>query len=227
MESCCRTCMPCLKRLWDCIWPDFRYPAVPNQNHVIANPTAQAAEIRTVSGEIRVPSPKKRPVQLYAALFDFEARSDDELTVKEGDKLSVLEKRGDYVLAKKLTGSLESGLIPANYVALLQDEFAKHKWYYGNINRVKAEKLLLASQNRDGSFLVRISESHSDEYTISARSEGKVFHFRIQRSSIGAYFVSDKISFATLGELIHYYQKNNRSLGVLLEEPCAQQVGRH
>lgn len=54
-----------------------------------------------------------------------------------------------------------------------------------------------------------------------------MFHFRIQRSSIGAYFVSDKISFATLGELISYYQKNNRSLGVLLEDPCAQQVGRH
>uniref|UniRef100_A0A8C8DJ74 non-specific protein-tyrosine kinase n=1 Tax=Oryzias sinensis TaxID=183150 RepID=A0A8C8DJ74_9TELE len=61
----------------------------------------------------------KRPVQLYAALFDFQARSDDELTVKEGDKLSVIEKRGEYVLAKKLTGSLGSGLIPANYVALI------------------------------------------------------------------------------------------------------------
>lgn len=32
---------------------------------------------------------------------------------------------------------------------------------------MKAEKLLLAPQNRDGSFLVRISESHSDEYTVS------------------------------------------------------------
>lgn len=127
MESCCRSCMPCLSRLWNWIWPDVRYPNVPNNNHVIANPATQPAEIRTVSGNIRAPSPKKRPVQLYAALFDFEARSDDELTVKEGDKLSVIEKRGEYVLAKKLTGSLESGLIPANYVALLQDEFAKHK----------------------------------------------------------------------------------------------------
>uniref|UniRef100_A0A3B5BK14 non-specific protein-tyrosine kinase n=1 Tax=Stegastes partitus TaxID=144197 RepID=A0A3B5BK14_9TELE len=181
MEGCCRSCMPCLGRLWNWIWPEFRYPNVPNHNNVIANPATQAAEIRTVSGDIRVPSPKKRPVQLYAALFDFEARSDDELTVKEGDKLSVLEKRGEYVLAKKLTGSLESGLIPANYVALLQDEFAKH------------------------------------------RSEGKVYHFRIQRSSIGAYFVSDKVSFGTLGELVSYYQKNPRSLGVPLEEPCAQQ----
>ncbi|XP_077589795.1 tyrosine-protein kinase Srms [Stigmatopora nigra] len=221
MEGCCRSCMPCCKRLWDYIWPDFRYPSV--NNLVIANPGAQVAEIRTVSGDIRVPSPKKKPVQLYAALFDFEARSDDELTVREGDKLSVLEQRGRYVLAKKLTGTPDSGLIPANYVALLQDEFAKHKWYYGNINRIKAEKLLLAPQNKDGCFLARISESHSNEYTISARAEGKVLHFRIQRSVIGAYFISDKISFGTLGELVSYYQKNPRSLGVVLAEPCAQQ----
>lgn len=117
--------MPCLSPLWNYIWPDPRYPYVSDNNHVIANPAAM--EIPTVSGEIRVPSPKRRPVQLYAALFDFQARSDDELTVKEGDKLSVIEKRGEYVLAQKLTGSQGSGLIPANYVALLQDEFAKYK----------------------------------------------------------------------------------------------------
>ncbi|XP_061591741.1 tyrosine-protein kinase SRK3-like [Cololabis saira] len=219
MEGCCRSCLPCCGRLWNWVWPDLRYPS---PSRVISNP-AVVSELPTVSGAVRVPEPGRRPPQLYAAVFDFQARSDDELTVKEGDKLSVLEKRGEFVLAKKLTGSLESGLVPVNYVALLQDEFAKHKWYYGNINRVKAEKLLLASQNKDGSFLVRISESHSDEYTISVRSEGKVYHFRIQRSAIGAYFVSDKISFSTLGELISFYQKTPRSLGVQLVEPCAQQ----
>ncbi|KAK0140511.1 Tyrosine-protein kinase Srms [Merluccius polli] len=225
MEDCCRTCMPCLKRVWNWIWPEFHYPNTTNNTNTTSttNTHNNAAQIRTVSGDISVPSPKKRPVQLYAALFDFEARSEEELTVREGDTLSVLEKRGDYVLAKRLTGSQGSGLVPANYVAVLQDEFAKHKWYYGNINRVKAEKLLLASQNQDGSFLVRISESHSDEYTISVRSEGKLFHFRIQRSSIGAYFVSDKLSFGTLGELIGYYQNNSKSLGVALGQPCAQQ----
>lgn len=150
--------MPCLKRLWDSIWPE-NYPNLHRPD-----------DIRTVSGDIRVPAPKKKPAQLYAALFDFVARSEEELSVKEGDKLSVIEKRGDYVFAKKLTGSLESGLIPANYVALLKDEFANYKWYYGNINRQKAEKLLLSSENKTGSFLVRISESHSDEYTISGTS---------------------------------------------------------
>nr|XP_055043298.1 tyrosine-protein kinase SRK2-like isoform X2 [Misgurnus anguillicaudatus] len=212
MENCCRSCMPCLKCLWDWIWPEFYHTN-----------TAYPAEIPTISGDIRIPAPKKKPTQLYAALFDFVARSEEELSVKEGDKLSVIEKRGDYVLAKKLTGSLESGLVPANYVALVQDEFANYKWYYGNINRQKAESLLLASQNKTGSFLVRISESHSDEYTISARSENRVFHFRIRRSAIGAYFVSEKISFATLDELIKYYQNNSKSLGCPLDQPCVQQ----
>lgn len=117
--------MPCLSRLWNWIWPELNYPSISNSTN--AGTINRPAEIRTVSGDMRVPSPKKKPMQLYAALFDFEARSEGELTVKEGDKLSIIEKRGDYVLAKKLTGSLESGLVPANYVALLQDEFAKHK----------------------------------------------------------------------------------------------------
>ena len=58
--------------------------------------------------------------------------------------------------------------------------FSLCRWYYGNINRVKAEKLLLASQNKDGSFLVRISESHSDEYTISGKC--KNYHLFIHPS---------------------------------------------
>lgn len=59
-------------------------------------------------------------------------------------------------------------LYPALFLCLC----SLFRWYYGNINRVKAEKLLLASQNKDGSFLVRISESHSDEYTISGKHHG-------------------------------------------------------
>ncbi|KAF5903430.1 tyrosine-protein kinase SRK3-like, partial [Clarias magur] len=114
---------------------------------------------------------------------------------------------------------MEALLLPL----VLTHELLSGEWYYGNINRQKAEKLLLAPQNKTGSFLVRISESHSDEYTISARSETNVFHFRIQRSSVGAYFVSDKISFATLDELIRYYQNNPKILGCPLDQPCVQQ----
>ncbi len=60
--------------------------------------------------------------------------------------------------------------------------------------------------------------------SFTARSENSVFHFRIRRSPIGAYFVSDKISFGTLDELIRYFQQNSRSLGCPLDQPCEQQV---
>ncbi|KAK7884514.1 hypothetical protein WMY93_027637 [Mugilogobius chulae] len=92
-------------------------------------------------------------------------------------------------------------------------------WYYGNINRVKAEKLLLASQNKEGSFLVRISESHSNEYTISGEGVPLPDPALGDRSVPGLR--EDLL--ATLGELISYYQKNPRSLGVQLQEPCVQQ----
>lgn len=56
------------------------------------------------------------------------------------------------------------------YYILLFSVRLLYRWYYGNINRQKAEKLLFSSENKTGSFLVRISESHSDEYTISGAS---------------------------------------------------------
>ena len=125
MEGCCRTCLPCLDRLWSRLWPQPRAPdrapdrAQQNRAPVPAQNPAQA--------QVQAPAPRARPVQLYAALFDFEARSQAELSVLQGDRLSVLEARGGFVLARKLGGSLQAGLVPANYVALLQDEFAKHK----------------------------------------------------------------------------------------------------
>ncbi|KAK7884517.1 hypothetical protein WMY93_027640 [Mugilogobius chulae] len=125
MEGCCRSCMPCCRRLWDWIWPEFRYPNVPNNKNgtaatVFENP---AAEIRTVSGT----SARQTAGAVVPGVVRLRSAEQRRAVRARRDKLSVIEKRGDYVLAKKLTGSLESGLIPANYVALLQDEFAKHK----------------------------------------------------------------------------------------------------
>ncbi len=85
MEKCCRSCMPCLKTLWIAYGPEFFYRAWFDR--------PRSARFRVI---IRVPAPKKKPTQLYAALFDFEARSEEEMTVKEGDKLSVM-RRGEIM----------------------------------------------------------------------------------------------------------------------------------
>ncbi|MBN3287648.1 SRMS kinase, partial [Polyodon spathula] len=212
MEAFFRRYLPCLVKLWDWMWPGAE------------DPGSRPAEIRTVAGDIKIPAPaRKTSAPLYAALYDFTARSEEELTVKEGDKLSVIEKQGEFVLAKKLSGSLESGLVPATYVTLIQDEFANNPWYFGNVSRKDAEKLLMSPVNKPGAYLVRISESNSDEYSLSVRNETQPNHFRIYRTHTGDYYIAQNKHFPSLDELINYYQSHWKSLGVLLGQPCTQQ----
>ncbi|MGH0176783.1 UNVERIFIED_CONTAM: hypothetical protein FKN15_074004 [Acipenser sinensis] len=213
MEAFFRRYLPCLVKLWDWLWPGGR-----------EDPVSRPAEIRTVAGDIKIPAPaRKTSAPLYAALYDFTARSEEELTIKEGDKLSVIEKQGDFVLAKKLSGSLESGLVPATYVTLIRDEFANNPWYFGNVSRKDAEKLLMSPLNKPGSYLVRISESNSDEYSLSVRNETQPNHFRIYRTHAGDYYITENKHFPSLDELMDYYQSHWKSLGVLLAQPCTQQ----
>lgn len=59
---------------------------------------------------------------LFGVLYDFTARSADELSVNRGDKLCVLKEEGEYVLAKRLSGEPVVGYVPANYVSKLNQE---------------------------------------------------------------------------------------------------------
>lgn len=62
-------------------------------------------------------------VNVYVALYDYTARTVDDLTFKAGDKLEALDKsQGDWWYAKALTGTSanKTGYIPANYVAAVE-----------------------------------------------------------------------------------------------------------
>ena len=55
----------------------------------------------------------------YVALFDYEARTQDDLGFKKGEELDVQNDSGDWWLARsRLTG--REGYIPCNYVAKVQ-----------------------------------------------------------------------------------------------------------
>lgn len=51
------------------------------------------------------------------------------------------------------------------------------RWYHGAIHRSYAEYLL--NSGITGSFLVRESESSFGKLTVSLRSDGRIFHYRI------------------------------------------------
>ncbi|XP_006012831.1 tyrosine-protein kinase Srms [Latimeria chalumnae] len=202
-----RVYMPCLAKLWDWIWPRGE-PRVPPR------------DIRTVSANLS-PSPVLSS-PIYAALYDFTARGEGELSVQEGEMISVIQYVGDFVLAKKLGGTGVEGLVPTNYVRLVSvnDPFFNEPWYFGNTTRSEAERLLLSDLNQHGSFLVRASESKPGGYSISVRNENKVNHFRVQTHPDLSFYVQDSKEFATMTDLIAFYRTNWKLFGVPLTKPC-------
>lgn len=72
-------------------------------------------------------SPPTRPLptppadtELYVALYDYSARTEEDLSFNAGDTLEALDKSaGEWWYARALTGisASQKGYIPANYVA--------------------------------------------------------------------------------------------------------------
>ena len=79
----------------------------------------------------------------------------------------------------------------------------------------------MTSFNSYGSYLVRDSESHPCEYSLSVRDlSEQVRHYKIKRFPNGTFFISDRIAFKTIPDLVAYYQKQADGLCVNLIQPC-------
>jgi hypothetical protein len=128
------------------------------------------------------PPPGAAPAEdgpdVYIALYDYDARTEDDLTFRKGDKLRVLNSAdGDWWQAQ-LVGASKKGYIPSNYVAKSQSIEAED-WFHGRIKRQEAEKILL-HRGAHGSYLLRESESTPGEYSLSVREGDNVKHYRIR-----------------------------------------------
>lgn len=68
------------------------------------------------------PKPVEKPGYVYVALYDYTARTDDDLSFNAGDKLEPLDKSDDWWFARGISGisANKEGYIPANYVAPLE-----------------------------------------------------------------------------------------------------------
>lgn len=85
---------------------------------VITNPVVQAP-LR----ELPPIPPPETPGYVYIALYDYTARTENDLSFKTGDKLEALDKSyGEWWYARALTGvsANKKGYIPANYVAAVE-----------------------------------------------------------------------------------------------------------
>ncbi|KAM3923619.1 tyrosine-protein kinase Srms [Leptodactylus fuscus] len=236
MEKFFRNYMQFMVCLWDKIWP-------PSEMVRESVPTIASAR------------PSLMPsVDIVTVLYDFEARDQQELSVQAGEELCLIKDEGDYILAKKLTGSMEMGLVPANYTSSLHFtpsplqntntnngtiDFAvqpnnyvfdsnpclsNEPWYVEVSNRLEAERLLMSPPNAHGSYLVRPSDTNPGLFSLSVRNENKVTHFRINMNSKGEFYFQNGRSFATIQELVVFHKTNWKLLKSPLLQPCVLEI---
>lgn len=156
------------------------------------------------------------------ALYDYEAIHDGDLGFKKGDKLRILEESGEWWRAKSLSSGQE-GFIPSNYVA--KDTLETEDWFFKGVSRKDAERQLLAPGNKVGSFMIRDSETTKGSYSLSVRdldpqAGDTVKHYKIRTLDNGGFYISPRITFSTLQELVGHYKKQGDGLCQALTTAC-------
>ncbi|GFU05520.1 tyrosine-protein kinase Src42A [Nephila pilipes] len=198
---------------------------VPVQSHEPTSIRHQDAIAR--SGPMLPPVPinsenlSGQTARVFVALYDYDARTDEDLSFKKGEHLEILnDTQGDWWFARSKATKKE-GYIPSNYVAKLKSIEAE-PWYFGKIKRIEAEKKLLLAENDHGAFLIRDSESRRNDFSLSVKDGDTVKHYRIRQLDEGGFFIARRTTFRTLQELVEHYSKDADGLCVNLRKPCVQ-----
>uniref|UniRef100_A0A8C8FF65 Tyrosine-protein kinase n=1 Tax=Oncorhynchus tshawytscha TaxID=74940 RepID=A0A8C8FF65_ONCTS len=166
-------------------------------------------------------------VTFFVALYDYEARTSDDLTFKKGDRFQIINNtEGDWWEARSINTG-KKGYIPSNYVAPA-DSIQAEEWYFGKMGRKDAERLLLNPGNNRGTFLVRESETTKGAYSLSIRdwddAKGdNVKHYKIRKLDNGGYYITTRAQFDTLQKLVKHYTGNEWRT----EEPRKEEVTEH
>ncbi|KAF5908641.1 proto-oncogene tyrosine-protein kinase Yrk-like isoform X1 [Clarias magur] len=163
-------------------------------------------------------------VTMFISLYDYEARTEDDLSFQKGEKFHIINNtEGDWWEARSLdTG--KSGYIPSNYVAPV-DSIQAEEWYFGKMGRKDAERQLLGQNNARGTFLIRESETTKGAYSLSIKDwdEAKgdhVKHYKIRKLDNGGYYITTRSQFETVQQLVQHYSDRAAGLCCRLMGSC-------
>ncbi|KYO24735.1 hypothetical protein Y1Q_0017822 [Alligator mississippiensis] len=214
-------------------YPNFGVTSIPNYNNFHAtggqgltvfggvNSSSHTGTLRTRGGT---------GVTLFVALYDYEARTEDDLSFHKGEKFQILNSsEGDWWEARSLTTG-ETGYIPSNYVAPV-DSIQAEEWYFGKLGRKDAERQLLSFGNPRGTFLIRESETTKGAYSLSIRDwddmkGDHVKHYKIRKLDNGGYYITTRAQFETLQQLVQHYSERAAGLCCRLVVPCHKGMPR-
>ncbi|XP_059197385.1 phosphatidylinositol 3-kinase regulatory subunit gamma-like [Centropristis striata] len=107
-----------------------------------------------------------------------------------------------------------------------QEDQEDRSWYVGGMRRKEAEEVLRG--RRDGTFLIRDSQTQRGSFACSVVVDGEVKHCVIYRTSSGFGFAEPYNLFPSLGELVLHYRhtslmQHNQQLNVTLAWPALSQ----
>uniref|UniRef100_A0AC35TTL6 SH2 domain-containing protein n=1 Tax=Rhabditophanes sp. KR3021 TaxID=114890 RepID=A0AC35TTL6_9BILA len=192
--------------------PKTSFSITNNNNHLPALPASGLKSHTSTLSQSTY-----RPSNVFVSLFDYEARTAEDLSFKKNELLEILNEMGEWWYAKSLVTN-KTGFIPSNYVAP-EKSIDAEPWYFGRLRRIDAEKTLQQASNEHGSFLIRDSESRTNEFSLSVRDANSVKHYRIRQLDQGGYYIARRKAFTTLQELIAHYSLEADGLCVVLNQP--------
>uniref|UniRef100_A0A667YRR0 Tyrosine-protein kinase n=1 Tax=Myripristis murdjan TaxID=586833 RepID=A0A667YRR0_9TELE len=223
MGETLRKACPCLEVLWQRIFgsKNISDGVDAEDPQRVSSPTPQPSPPQPSPPP---PPPGDKPVEsgsIYMALWSFESRHQDELSFQEGDLFSVISRAGDWWTARRIDRNgrvLATGIVPSNYLARGESVDAQ-PWFFGEMNRFEAQSHLLRPENKEGAFLIRISEKDNVGYVLSVKSDSRVKHFKIMHQE-SVYFVELNQNFTSLIDLVEHYSTHRLSTTNSLGEPC-------
>ncbi|KAG5838594.1 hypothetical protein ANANG_G00225270 [Anguilla anguilla] len=231
-ETLKKTC-PCLRTLCETLFGSSKDDGVENRDgngdSEFGGSSKRDEEINVVSNQRYALRPKAllpKPVEsdIYTAMWAFESRADEELSFQEGDLFNIIDRSGDWWTARKVDRNgriLATGIVPYNYLARGESVEAQ-PWYFGKINRLEASSQLLASENDEGAFLVRMSERENVGYVLSVKVHNEVKHFKIYQNEEQLY-VEKTERFTSLMDLVDHFKSHPLGVSVQrLGNACAK-----
>lgn len=162
--------------------------------------------------------------RVVVAVYNYQSREACDVSFVKGDRMEVLDdSENDWWKVRHLQTN-EEGLVPWNFVAE-EKSVESEDWFFGKISRKEAEKLLMATDNTRGTFLIRDSEHNPMGYSLSVKDWEEtrgchVKHYKIKPLDKGGFYIATSHTFPTLQSLVTAYSKNSLGLCHVLSKPC-------
>ncbi|XP_068603435.1 src like adaptor 1a [Brachionichthys hirsutus] len=150
---------------------------------------------------------------MAVAIDDYPSADISEPFYRMGERLKVIAQEAYWWRVCSVQTKKEN-YIPSTHVAKVY-----HGWLFEGVERQKAEELLLLPGNKVGSFLVRESSRERGVYSLSVRHM-IIKHYRISRMDNGWYYISPRLTFQCLEDMINYYYDFADGLCCALTCPC-------